>query len=156
MGEHDAGPSTSIFASIIEGVSAISSGVGNTMSAGIQHARGSPAGLATLVGCVCVLFPFLCVAGVILTIGFVCCMPVLIIGLVVICIPVLLSQTRAAASKASTGMRARRSTPTIILFLSPALGSARCPSRPYCCFALPSASWRSSSLRRSPCPPPSF
>lgn len=103
MGEHDAGPSTSIFASIIEGVSAISSGVGNTMSAGIQHARGSPAGLATLVGCVCVLFPFLCVAGVILTIGFVCCMPVLIIGLVVICIPVLLSQTRAAASKAGYG-----------------------------------------------------
>ena len=61
-------------------------------------------GLATLMGCVAILFPFLCAAGVIMTIGVVCCMPIIVIALAGIAVPILLRQGRAAVGLAGQGL----------------------------------------------------
>ena len=61
-------------------------------------------GLATLMGCVAILIPFLCAAGVIMTIGVVCCMPIIVIALAGIAVPILLRQGRAAVGLAGQGL----------------------------------------------------
>ena len=90
----------SFIGSMFETFGSISIGLAATVCSGIAHVRSSPTLLATLIGCLVVLFPFLCAAGVILTIGLICCIPIVVIGVACVSIPALLRQAKAAASKA--------------------------------------------------------
>jgi hypothetical protein len=84
-----------------EAIGGVSIGLAATLCSAVIHLRSSPAALATVLGCLIVLFPFLCAAGVILTIGMVCCVPVLMVGLVCASVPALLRRARAASQTAA-------------------------------------------------------
>jgi hypothetical protein len=73
-----------------EAIGGVSIGLAATLCSAVIHLRSSPAALATVLGCLIVLFPFLCAAGVILTIGLVCAS-----------VPALLRRARAASQTAA-------------------------------------------------------
>ena len=59
--------------------------------------------MATLVVCGLVMFPFVCFACIVVTVGLVCCIPVVLIGIACASIPGLLRRARAGARVAASG-----------------------------------------------------